>query len=425
MICRQRLLARALEGVIVAVAATPIGSGTAQAQSAGGHGGAHPAAGLKPRVDLSQPGESTDFTQLLTHEMNSLYDQYLAFKNQVQNDYHIEFSVPVSVYGQWGAPKGGPGDALVVYSPSVTWTPFTNSEIGTGAVSFSFQSDQFWTRANTISRQASMGLITQPNDWGVSTYQYAQLTYTHTFPGNWLEVAVGQYSFAQYDANQYAGDAQTNFVNYALAQNATQTYANAGLGASVQITPNSHLQFAGGAQGATDITGQALTLNGVHDGQVAAFLTAQWTPALLAGGTYSILYYHQPAVPLLPGASQGVSFSAAQNLTAKYGMFLRVNNASGDDIPIETSVAFGGIVNDPFGRQRLDQAGLGLAWDKTNKAVVGSPSRGAEFVAEVYYHYRIFKGWHVTPDVQVYYNPVLAPTTNVAGVFTLRTTFDF
>ena len=193
----------------------------------------------------------------------------------------------------------------------------------------------------------------------------------------------------------------------------------------MQVTPNSHLQFAGGAQNATDITGQVLTTSGLHSGQIAAFLTAQWTPAFLAGGTYSLLTYHQPSAPLQPSDSKGVSFSAAQNLSAKYGVFLRVNNASGEAIPIETSVAFGGIVNDPFGRQPLDQAGIGIAWDKTNKVVVGSPSHSSEFVAEMYYHYRIFKGWHVTPDVQVYCNPVVAPNTRVAGVFTLRTTFDF
>jgi hypothetical protein len=391
-------------------AALAIAIGPARAQSAGGgHGGAHPTVTGKPLIDLSQPAESTDFTQALTHDLNAIYDDYLAFKNDLQNAANIQFSMPVSIYGQWGTPKGGPGDALLVYSPSVTWTPFSNAAIGSGVFNFSMQSNQFWTRANTGSRQASMGMITPPNDWSANSYQYAQITYTYNFPGNWLAVAVGQYSFAQYDSNEYAGDAQTNFINYALAQNATQTYANAGTGAYVQVTPNSHLQFAGGAQNATDITGQALTANGWHDGQIASFLTAQWTPAFLAGGSYGVIVYHQPSVPLQPGASQGVSFSAAQNLTAKYGVFVRVNNASGEAIPIETSVAFGGVANDPFGRDRLDQAGIGLAWNKANQAALGSPPRRSEFVAELYYNFRVFKGWHITPDVQVYANPVLAP----------------
>ncbi len=426
MFGRQPVAARFCALAICAVAALPITPGTARAQSAGGgHAGAHASATVKPRIDLSLPAEAADFMHDITHDLNTVYDDYVALKNTIQTDANIQFSMPVSVFGQWANPSGGPGIAELVYSPSITWTPFSHTAIGSGSFDFAFQSNQFWTQATANSRQARMGLLTPPDDWGANSYQFAQITYTHTFPGNWLAVSAGQYSFGQYDANQYAGDAQTNFINYALAQNGTQTYSNAGTGAYVQVSPTSYLQFAGGVQSATDVLGRAVTINGFHDGQIAYFLSAQWTPGFLAGGSYGILYYNQPSVPLQPSASQGVSFSAVQNLTAKYGVFLRVNNASGDAIPIETSVAFGGIVNDPFGRHRHDQAGLGIAWDKTNRLAVGTPSRDAEWVGELYYSYTVFKPLHVTPDLQLYCNPVLAPTTTLAAAFTLRATFNF
>jgi len=402
-----------------------IADGTAQAESAkSGHARPHSLGVAKPPVDLTQPADSTDFTQQLSHDLNGVYDQYLASKTTIQNDYNIQFSMPVSVFGQWGTPNGGPGVAELVYSPAVTWTPFTNTAIGSGAFNFAFQQNQFWTPANTNSQQGSMGLITAPNDWGANSYQFAQITYTQTLPAKWLAVSGGQYSFGQYDGNQYAGNAQANFINYALAQNATQTYANAGVGAYLQINPNSQLQFAGGMQGATNITGETVTTSGYRNNQIAYFLNAQWTPTFLAGGTYSMLYYNQPSVPQQPSASQGVSFNAVQNLNATYGLFLRVNNASGAAIPIETSVAFGGIVNNPFGRNRLDQAGIGVAWDQTNQAAVG-PARGAEWVSELYYNYTVFKALQLTPDLQVYFNPALAPNTSVAAVFSLRATINF
>ena len=426
VVSRQTLRGRGFAAAICALSATPLAPAPSQAQSAsGGHAGAHASATIKPRIDLSLPAEAADFMQDITHDLNTVYDDYLALKNDLKTDANIQFSMPVSVFGQWAAPNGGPGIAELVYSPSITWTPFTNTAIGSGAFDFAFQSNQFWTQATTNSRQARMGLLTAPNDWGDNSYQFAQITYTHSFPGNWLAIAAGQYSFGQYDANQYAGDAQTNFINYALAQNGTQAYSNAGTGAYVQVLPTSHLQFAGGVQGATDVYGRAVTLNGCHDGMLAWFMTAQWTPSFLAGGSYGILYYNQPSVPLQPSASQGVSFSAVQNITPKYGVFLRVNNASGNALAIETSVAFGGIVNDPFARHRLDQAGLGIAWDKTNQLEIGTPSRGAEWVGELYYSYTVFKPLHVTPDLQIYCNPALAPTTTLAAAFTLRTTFNF
>jgi hypothetical protein len=423
---RQSPLAYVSGVVMTVLSGLPIANGTAQAQSVGsGHARPHSLGVAKPRIDLTQPADSTDLTQQLSHDLNGVYDQYLASKTNIQNDYNIQFWMSVSVFGQWGTPNRGPSVAELVYSPAVTWTPFTNTAIGSGAFNFAFQGNQFWTGANTNSQQGSMGLITAPNDWGANGYQYGQITYTQTLPGKWLAVSAGQYSFGQYGGNQYAGNAQANFINYALAQNATQTYANAGMGAYAQINPNSQLQFAGGLQGATNITGETVTVSGFRNNQIAYFLNAQWTPSFLAGGTYSILYYDQPSVPQQPSESQGVSFSAVQNLNATYGLFLRVNNASGDAIPIETSVAFGGIVHNPFGRNRLDQAGIGVAWDQTNQAAVGAPARGSEWVSELYYSYTVFKALQLTPDLQVYFNPALAPNTSVAAVFSLGATLNF
>jgi carbohydrate-selective porin OprB len=133
----------------------------------------------------------------------------------------------------------------------------------------------------------------------------------------------------------------------------------------------------------------------------------------------------ETSVPQQPSQSQGISFSATQDIDARYGVFLRANNASGHAMPIETSVAFGAIVNDPFHRNHLDQAGIGLAWNKTNLSAVQEPVRRSEQLAELYYNFAVFKAMSVTPDVQVYVNPALAPQTSVAAVFTLRTTFNF
>ena len=430
-VIRQLSLAGGLMAIVAGLV-LPTAGDAAQAESAGaGHaaaaiGHAHPEAAGQPNVDQSLPANQVNLPQQgLAGAADGLYDQYSALKSKIQTDYNLEFSMPVSVFGQWGTPKGGPPVAEIVYSPTVSWTPFTDTAIGSGVFNFAFQGNQFWTGANTASQQGRMGLLAPPNDWGSNSYQFAQIAYTHTFPGNWLAVSVGQYSFGLYDSNQYAGSAQTNFINYTMAQNGTQTYANAGTGGYVEISPGSQFHVAGGLQSATDITGQSLTTSGFRNNQIAYFGAAQWTPSYLAGGTYGIIYYSQPAVPLQPSASHGVSFSAVQNLNERYGLFLCANNASGDAIPIETSVAFGGIVNDPFGRTRPDQAGIGVAWNKTNTATVGEPSRGSEWVAELYYSYAVFKALQLTPDLQVYLKPVLAPNTSIAGVFSLRTTFKF
>jgi hypothetical protein len=252
--------------------------------------------------------------------------------------------------------------------------------------------------------------------------------YTHTLPGSWswLSVTVGQYTFLAHDDSLYAGNAQTNFMSLPLAQNVTQTYPQGGLGAYAQAaTPDGQFAVAGGFQGATSVTGESLTTRGFSTRKYAYFGEGEWWPNFLDGEDYSILGYTQPSVPQQPTKSQGVSFNGVQKIDAKSGLFLRANHASGTAITIETSVAWGGIYNNPFERNKLDQVGLGLFWDKTNLKAVVQPARSAELGAELYYNYTLFKALRLTPDIQLYFDPALHPGTGPAAVFTIRTTAFF
>jgi carbohydrate-selective porin OprB len=212
-------------------------------------------------------------------------------------------------------------------------------------------------------------------------------------------------------------------MSYPLAQNATQTYSNAGFGAYLQITPNSKLAFAGGFQEATNVTADTIEAN-LGTGKYAYFLSGQWTPGFLSGGNYSFLFYHQPFVPQQPSSSYGYSLSAVQNINSDWGLFMRINNASGDPSAILTSLAGGVTVNNPFGRNELDRLGFGVAEDWTNKNVTGGPARKTEALLESYYNFTVSKPLQLTPDVQVYFNPALAQTTDIAAVFTLRVTLN-
>ena len=382
---------------------------------------------FKP-IDLDIDAPSLDFTQDIAKVLNDFHDEYRGFKKELRRDYNLQYSMPVSIIPQWGTPNGGPGVVQLVYTPSISWSPFTKTAIGSGSFTFAMQQTQFWTKATTQSQQTRLGLITLPNVQPTNLREYNQLMYTHTLPDawNWLSVTAGQYFFAAYDSNQYAGNSQTNFISIPLAQNGTQTYANGGLGAYAQAaTPDQQFIFAGGFQGATNVTGDALSTRGFSTGKYAYFMAGEWSPNFLGGGTYSLLGYSQPSVPQQPGSILGVSFSAVQNIDAKWGLFLRANGASGTAIPIETSVAWGGIRNNPFGRNKLDQVGLGVFWDKTNLKAVAQPARNAEWGAELYYNYAFFKALWVTPDIQLYFDPALKPGAGPAAVFTIRTTALF
>jgi len=106
-------------------------------------------------------------------------------------------------------------------------------------------------------------------------------------------------------------------------------------------------------------------------------MAGEWAPNFLGGGAYTLLGLASPQCRS-NRASSGVSFNAVQNIDSKRGLFLRINGASGTAIPIESSVAWGGTYNDPLGRNKLDQVGLGIFWDKINLKAVGQLARNAE-----------------------------------------------
>ena len=89
------LVCCALQAVGGAAHAESAGRGTS-----GGEGGrAAPVA--QPQVDLAEPDDASGFMQAITVDLDGVYDQYLAFKDKIQNDLNIQYSMPVSVFGQW------------------------------------------------------------------------------------------------------------------------------------------------------------------------------------------------------------------------------------------------------------------------------------------------------------------------------------
>ena len=98
---------------------------------------------------------------------------------------------------------------------------------------------------------------------------------------------------------------------------------------------------------------------------------------------------------------------------------------TGPDIPIRTSYGAGGAWNNPIGPDASGQASLALGWNRTNntnqQAAAVPRARGGEWVSELFYKATIFKGMNLTQDVQVFWNPALAPRSELEAVFTLRT----
>lgn len=362
---------------------------------------------------------------LLDEEVDRAHVRYAKARKQIEDTTGITFSMEASFMSQWGTPNGGYGAVQAMFTPAVNWDVFSSPTIGDGSVQFHFMAAQYLSGASGTSLGSDIGLISPINNQPTANQQFVQLTYTHGFPGEWLAISIGQYAFSGFDGNAYANDQQVNFIGYSLTQNGSQNYSQAGLGAYAQLNPTREITFAAGFQDANDFSGSYIQFPTVGQGQYAWFGYAAWSPTIedWGQGNYALLYYNQPGVSQQPLASSGLSFSASQPIGDRLGLFLRANTAWQSSFAIQSSIAGGAVLNDPLQRDKRDQIGLAMAWNATNMSLfTGTFVRPSETMVEAYWSWSVYHGFLITPDVQLYLQPALTPSSDLAAVFTIRVT---
>jgi len=358
-------------------------------------------------------------------QTNTVLERYLGAKRQIRNDTGIWYTMTTSFMSQWGVPRGGYGAVQAMFTPAVDWYVFSDPSLGKGSFQFSFLSNQYWSGATGVSLASAIGVNGPINDKPFVTNIFSQLTYTHELPGHTAAVTVGQYSFANFDSNLYADDQQTSFIANGMTGSISQTYSEGALGAYLHVYPTRNVVLAAGFQDANNPSGSYIQFDTFGQGAYAWFLYGAYDPRIseLGKGHYSILYYSVPGTLAQPQPSQGFSLNAAQPVGRNLGLFLRANTASGSAISVSSSVSGGVVFNDPLGRARFDRIGVALAWNQMNTAFyAGTLVRASETMAELYWSWSLFRRILLTPDIQIYLQPALAPSDYVAAVISLRIT---
>ena len=365
--------------------------------------------------------------ETLASEIDGAVARYLKAKKEIRRDTGLWYSMKVSATTQWGTPADGQTAVQGLFTPDVEWHAFKDERWGSGSFQFSYLNAQYWSRQSAASLQGTLGLNSPLNDYTVNTQFFQQVSYTHHVSGPGLGVAltVGQYSFQNFDGNAYANDQQTSFVSNSLSQNGSQAYSQGGLGAYVHLYPTSEFVLAAGFQDGNNPSGSYIQFNTFGQGQYAWFLYGGWRPTIpgLGKGHYSLLYYNLPAVWAQPLPSEGWSFNASQSVTPQLGLFVRANTAHNSPFQVQSSVGAGAVYRNPLGRDTLDRIGVAVAWNQTNQATYAtSYARPSETYAEIYWSWAVYRRLILTPDLQFYLQPALAPSQQAAAVFTLRLT---
>lgn len=355
-------------------------------------------------------------------------ESYQNFKNELNKKYGFDYNFDVSVLEQRSSPNGEHNAVQTYLYPSFMWTTF-NNEYGIGALNFAYTIIRYGNH-NANDLATNSGFVTPLNDYPSKENEFSELYYTYQLGGkwNWLTLGLGQFPLYNFDGTAYDANQQVNFLNDALAQNASASYTQAGIGAYAQMSPNSDWSFAFGAQDGTNIDAPSVRFNHLDEEHYTTFGYLAYTPTIKGIGQseISVLLYNQPGVHEQPETTNGWSLNLSQDLGSKFSVFARLNEVSGSVESIRQSWVLGGVYKNPLNRNSLDQIGLAYAYNKLDEKAVGEPlQHDAEQVVEAYWAWGIGDMLTLTPDVQLYINPALNQKSDYGFVTSLRATVFF
>lgn len=357
-----------------------------------------------------------------------LSEKYNDFKNMLNKKYGFDYNIDLSILGQRTSPNGEYNAVQGYLYPSFMWT-LVDGKYGTGVLNFAYTVIRYGNH-NASDLANNSGFVTPINDYNDKTNEFNELYYTHQFAGkwNWLTMGVGQFPIYNFDGTDYDANQQVNFLNEALAQNASSSYTQAGVGLYAEISPNDEWSVVFGGQDGTNVDAQSVRFNDFGENHYTTFGSVSYTPNIKGVGDMevSLLVYNQPWTKEQPQTTNGWSLNLSQNIGEKLSLFARVNETSGDMEEIRQSWVLGGVYNNPLERNNLDQIGVAYVYNKLDEKAVGEKlEHKAEQIIEMYWAWGIGDMLTITPDIEFYINPALNQKSDFGVATSLRATVFF
>ncbi|MBQ8498226.1 MAG: carbohydrate porin [Chlamydia sp.] len=305
------------------------------------------------------------------------------------------------------------------FNPSASITVY-DSSYGTGVFQISYTLVRYWEGNAALAGNAIM-LAGSINDYPSRQNTFSQFTFSQTFPGEKVNLTIGQYSLYSVDGTLYNNDQQQGFISYALSQNPTATYSSGSLGAYLQITPTESTCLQVGFQDAYNISGSSIKWNNLTKNKYNFYGYASWAPnCRLGSGQYSILLYSTRKVPEQLFQTTGWSVNASQYISPKFYVFGRYGGATGQAFPINRTYSFGVVSANLFDRNPQDLLGIACAFNNVNPSAASSAQRKYETVIEGFATIGCGPYLSFSPDFQLYLYPALRPSKQSAQVYSVR-----
>ena len=276
------------------------------------------------------------------------------------------------------------------------------------------------TRGNPLDDRftdvvADLGTLWSPNDSTSGAYsKINQLWWGQRLAEGRLGFIAGKIDpGAHINQNRFAGSGNTQFFGQPFATNPARSFADNGLGFMIRVEPTSLLyaHFVMSDSDAVSTYSPFKTVGGrwLYAGEVGLRPTFPG----LGPGNYRFMTYYRDA---RDGDELGWSFSADQNVSDTFGVFLRYGGNDGSLNAVEHIVSAGFAWLAPFGRT-ADQTGVGVSWTRPSDRRLRD-----EYSSEVYYRLQLTEGIELSASAQLILDPSAADK-DAAGVFGLRARF--
>ena len=348
--------------------------------------------------------------------------EYADFKTRMEDEHGLTWSFSLSYRQRWVRPDNIGTASQTLFWPTLNWDIFDSETYGSG----SFQFLYYGERRSGSTVKLSRGSRTLSAELPDYQNKFSQITYTHTLPGEKLPLAVGQYSFFNFDSSEFMADQQLNFVNNIFSANGSATYPTTGIGAYLQFNATKALQFLAGGQSFNEDDTSKRPGNGLGNNPNAWLGYVQWTPGFkgLGDAQYSLTLYQVPTTSELP-QSRGWSINAVQHLNDQWAIFGRLNASSDDGGGNKRSYGAGLAINNPLGRNQADQIGVAFGSLEQTKPLFLQTLKHTQNTLEAYWNWSLIDGLLLTPDAQYIRNPAFAPNSDSAWILSIRTTLVF
>ena len=264
-----------------------------------------------------------------------------------------------------------------------------------------------------------VGFTTVP--FGDTEWILANLFWEQHLAENRLAFVAGLVDVTDY-INTYAlNDPWTHFLNQAFATDPTIPAPSPGLGAAVTSRISRHFYAnAGIADANGDPTDPGNSLSSFFDtGEYFTHIDLSWSPSFerRISDSFRLTAWHADELEEVgvPGG-WGCAMSWNHLVGKRWQPFVRAGWAEEGSAVWDRSIS-GGLGF--FPRGAADLLGLGLNWSRPSRTIYG-PGLNDQYTVEMFYRWRPFRAFTVTPDIQLLVDPALNPDEDVIVVFGVR-----